>query len=194
MAECYLSSGSLSPIKDKRASYSVTTSLSSHLPIDSVVAATSQSLPKDIGEVLQRFTLLRSICDLDPRSGASVKLDRIVEILQAVKEAGEKAVVFSYLLCPLDVLAKRLARKHPPIGAVSLTGELTTDERGRVIQNFKSDERVVALLCSSSFDEDCFFYEKPPCLGDWARGFFGSLRFQGSPRPDSDNNLNSVSW
>ena len=112
-------------------------------------SARSQSLPKDIGEVLQRFTLLRSICDLDPRSGASVKLDRIVEILQAVKEAREKAVVFSYLLRPLDVLAKRLARKHPPIGAVSLTGKLTTDERGRVIQNFKSDERVVALLCSS---------------------------------------------
>ena len=66
-------------------------------------SARSKPLSKDVGDVLQRFTLLRSICDVDPQSGSSSKLDRIVEILQAVREAEEKAVVFSYLLQPLDV-------------------------------------------------------------------------------------------
>ena len=112
-------------------------------------SARAQAFPNDMGEILQRFTLLRSICDLDHKSEASVKLDRIVEILQTVKHAGEKAVVFSHLLHPLDVLARRLAREYPLIGSVSLTGELKIDERERVIQHFKSDEKVVALLCSS---------------------------------------------
>ena len=112
-------------------------------------SARSKPLSKDAGDVLQRFTLLRSICDVEPQSGSSSKLDRIVEILRDVREAGEKAVVFSYLLRPLDVLAKRLAQEHLHLGAVTLTGELTTDERERVLRKFKSDESIVALLCSS---------------------------------------------
>lgn len=112
-------------------------------------SARSQPLPKDVGEVLQRLTLLRSICDVDPRSGASTKLNRTVEILQAVQEAGEKAVVFSYLLKPLDILAERLAREHPLLETVTLTGELATAERERVLRNFKSAKSIVALLCSS---------------------------------------------
>ena len=112
-------------------------------------AARSQPLPKSDGEVLQRLTLLRSICDVDPESGASAKLDRVVEILQDVQQAGEKAVVFSYLLQPLDVLVVRLAQKHPLLRVVTLTGELTTDERGRVLRDFKTDKEVVALVCSS---------------------------------------------
>ncbi len=112
-------------------------------------AARSQPLPKDAGEALKRLTLLRSICDVAPRNGASAKLNRIVDILQGVQEAGEKAVVFSYLLQPLNVLARRLTREHPLLGVVTLTGELTTAERGRVLQDFKTNEKVVALLCSS---------------------------------------------
>lgn len=111
--------------------------------------AKSKPLSKDIGEVLQRFNLMRSICDMEPKSESSSKLDRIVEILQAVDGLDEKAVVFSYHLRPLEVLAKRLARHHPQIEVVTLTGKLTSDERVRVLQEFKSHKRIVALLCSS---------------------------------------------
>lgn len=111
--------------------------------------ARSKPLSKDIGEILQRFNLMRSICDLEPKSESSCKLDRIVEILQAVKGLKEKAVVFSYLLRPLEVLAKRLSTTHTGIGAVTLTGKLTGDERARALQEFKSQSGIVALLCSS---------------------------------------------
>ena len=112
-------------------------------------SARSNPLSDDIGEILQRFNLMRSICDLDPRSESSSKLDRIEEILQAVLEAKEKAVVFSYLLRPLDVLARRLVRQNPHLGVVSLTGKLTNDDRDRALREFKSEQRIVALLCSS---------------------------------------------
>ena len=111
--------------------------------------ARSQALPKEVGEVLQRLTILRSICDAEPASGASAKLDRILEILQAVQYAGEKAVVFSYTLRPLELLLDLMTQERPALGAVTLTGRLTTAERTRAIQRFKSDDDVVALLCSS---------------------------------------------
>ena len=113
------------------------------------VSARTQPLPKKFGEVLQRLTLLRSLCDFEPNSGASAKLDRVLEILQKVQDSGEKAVVFSYLLRPLKLLAQRMSREQPSLNSVALTGKLTMNERARVIQKFKSDDRVVALLCSS---------------------------------------------
>lgn len=104
---------------------------------------------KDLGEVLQKLTLLRSICDAEPTSGASVKVDRIVEILHSVQKAGEKAVVFSYLLQPLYFLLRRLTQEEPIIRVALLTGELHSDLREKVISEFKSDDSIVALLCSS---------------------------------------------
>lgn len=104
---------------------------------------------KDLGEVLQKLTLLRSICDAEPTSGASVKIDRIVEILHSVQKASEKAVVFSYLLQPLYFLLRRLTQEEPLIRVALLTGELHSDLREKVISEFKSDDSIVALLCSS---------------------------------------------
>ena len=100
-------------------------------------------------DILKRLTLMRSICDADPATGASVKLDRVVEILESVRAVNEKAVVFSYLLQPLSVLAQRLARACPTMRTVSLTGQLSVAEREQVLHEFKSDEGIVALLCSS---------------------------------------------
>ena len=67
-----------------------------------------QSLPGN--ELLAGLNELRSICDLHAASGQSAKLDRIVSILHDVAESGEKAVVFSFLLGPLDVLGQMLAQ------------------------------------------------------------------------------------
>ena len=58
-------------------------------------------------------------------------------------------MVFSYTLRPLEILLNRMNQERPPLGAVTLTGKLTTAERTRAIQRFKSDDSVVALLCSS---------------------------------------------
>ena len=89
-------------------------------------AARSQPLSNDVSDGLRRFTLLRSLCDIDPKSESSAKLNRVVEILQLVKEAEEKAIVFSYLLHPLDVLRKRLAR-DPPISRNAFPDRRTYD-------------------------------------------------------------------
>ena len=109
--------------------------------------ARSQPMSKQEGEVLQRLTLLRAICDLDQTSGSSIKLERTVEILDKVKLAGEKAVVFSYTLQPLYVLFGILRRQGTKVEV--LTGKHSVSERSQIIQTFKTHADVVALLCSS---------------------------------------------
>ena len=109
----------------------------------------SKPLSMDFSDVLKRFTILRSICDIDSRTGSSSKLDRIVEILLSVREAEEKAVVFSYLLHPLAILENRLKSMDPRLDAVVLTGKLLARDRERALSRFRNDQGVVALLCSS---------------------------------------------
>ena len=115
----------------------------------SYFTARAKPLRNEMGEVLKRLTILRSICDAEPESGASSKISRTQEILQAVRTAGEKAVVFSYTLRPLELLLSSMAQGRPPLRAATLTGKMTIAERARVIQKFRSDDDVVALLCSS---------------------------------------------
>ena len=109
----------------------------------------SKPMSLEVSDVLKRFTILRSICDADPQTGSSSKLDRIVEILSSVRDAEEKAVVFSYLLQPLEILERRLKLKDSSVNSVVLTGKLPVEERDHVLHRFKTEKDVIALLCSS---------------------------------------------
>ena len=111
------------------------------------VRARSQPMHRHEGEVLQRLTLLRALCDLDQVSGASIKLERILEILDTIRQSGEKAVVFSHTLQPLYALQGILHKQD--IKGELLTGKHSVSERSQIIQDFKSRADIVALLCSS---------------------------------------------
>lgn len=111
------------------------------------VRARSQPMRRHEGEVLQRLTLLRALCDLDQHSGASAKLERILEILDAIRFSGEKAVVFSHTLQPLYALQGILHKQG--IKGELLTGKHSIPERSQIIQSFKIRADIVALLCSS---------------------------------------------
>jgi SNF2 family DNA or RNA helicase len=91
---------------------------------------------------------LRAICDYDPKTEASVKIDRIVEITRSVELADQKAIVFSYLLYPLRLLFKRLLddRRSQPL---FLHGGLTAKERDILLTRFRNDPTVHVLLASS---------------------------------------------
>ena len=95
------------------------------------------------------FNELRAICDVDPSTGESSKLDRVVELLGDIESAGEKAVVFSYVLEPLRTLVKRLSSNGAEIGYVTLTGDLSLEERNAAIERFKTDQGCTALLAST---------------------------------------------
>lgn len=112
-------------------------------------AIVNHRLSKAGGNFLALFNRLRMLCDVDPASGASSKLDRTVELIDDIAKAGEKAVVFSYLIEPLRWLEKRLGAYDPSLQYVVLTGEMALDERNTALEMFRSRQECSALLAST---------------------------------------------
>ena len=98
--------------------------------------------------ILTSINELRSICDFDERTNESAKLDRIVQIIEDVATAGEKAIVFSYLLKPLDILQTRVERHIGKGSVLNLRGSMSSQEREVSIGLFRKSNNVRALLCS----------------------------------------------
>ena len=96
--------------------------------------------------VLATFSRLRAICDVDPSSEESSKIDRVIELLAGISAMGERAVVFSFWKRPLAVLARRLEASSP--GSVQLiTADMTLLERAAAVAHFKNSS--VTLLASA---------------------------------------------
>ena len=100
------------------------------------------------GGYLAVFNRLRSICDLDPETGESSKLDRAAEIIKSAVADDCKTVVFSYMLDPLRQLHKRITAADGDI-ATMLTGEQSLDQRKRSVHRFKTQPDCWVLLAST---------------------------------------------
>ncbi|MXY82865.1 MAG: DEAD/DEAH box helicase, partial [Gemmatimonadetes bacterium] len=101
------------------------------------------------GVELALLTKLQMLCDIDPDSRGSCKVDRILYLLGRILEQDEKAVVFSYRLEPLRELQTRIAKRWGQESAELLLGEMDSDERNHAVTRFRDDKRVLALLASS---------------------------------------------
>ena len=103
----------------------------------------------DPGDELALLTRLLSICDLDPESRNSGKLERILSLLSAICSDGEKAVVFSHRLDPLRELETRLTADHGKGSGLLLVGEMDAEARERTLDRFRNDEASFVLLAST---------------------------------------------
>lgn len=94
---------------------------------------------------LARLNDLRKICNLDPQSQRSCKLDYLVDQLDAVVENNQKALVFSTLPnVTLRKIAPQLQEYHPAL----FDGSLSDNQRESLIRRFQSDEAPHVLLTS----------------------------------------------
>jgi len=98
---------------------------------------------------LALLTRLQGLCDIDPETGQSCKVDRIIHLLGRILERGEKAVIFSYRLEPLRVLRKRIVDSWGAERVVWLTGEMDNEDRDRAVSYFRGDGQALALLAST---------------------------------------------
>ena len=103
----------------------------------------------DHSQELALLTALQALCDIEPESGASSKIERILWRLEAIRGQGEKAVVFSYRLEPLRQLHRRMSERWGQESASLLLGEMDNDERERAVRSFREDGQTLALLASS---------------------------------------------
>lgn len=87
---------------------------------------------------------LKQICNFDPATGESAKLDRLVADLEEVASSGRKAIVFSQWVATLERLRPKLAR----FGPVEYSGRTPTKERDAVIDKFRNDPNCHVILMS----------------------------------------------
>ncbi|MFO0813633.1 MAG: DEAD/DEAH box helicase [Gemmatales bacterium] len=104
----------------------------------------------DLGEtitvqhVFELVMRLKQICNFDPRTGQSAKLDQLVSDMAEVAESGRKAIVFSQWVEPLEVIAQQLR----DFGPLLYHGKVPHKDRQKVLTTFKEDPKKHVILMS----------------------------------------------
>lgn len=97
-----------------------------------------------IQHVFELVLRLKQICNFDPISGASCKLERLEADMEEVAASGQKAILFSQWVETLEVLADRLARFKP----LQYHGRIPHQRRDGVISQFREDPDCHLILMS----------------------------------------------
>ena len=107
-----------------------------------------KSLGAEVGitHVLELITRLKQICNADPKTGESVKLDNIKNRLKQLTAQGHKALIFSQYTNDVSGVAAAVNRLRE-FNPLSLTGDMPQPHRADVIERFKRDDhhKVLAL-------------------------------------------------
>ncbi len=97
-----------------------------------------------IGHVFELVLRLKQICNFDPATGASAKLDRLEAELEEVAQSGRKAIVFSQWVETLKRIKSRLQR----FGPLEYHGRVPSRLRDGVIERFRQDADCHVILMS----------------------------------------------
>jgi SNF2 family DNA or RNA helicase len=97
-----------------------------------------------IQHVFELVLRLKQVCNFDPATGASAKLERLTADLEEVAASGQKALVFSQWVKTLDRLKGHLAS----FGPLEYHGGVPSSKRDDVLKRFKEDPSKHVLLMS----------------------------------------------
>ena len=97
-----------------------------------------------IQHVFELVLRLKQICNFDPSTGASCKLERLEADLEEIAASGQKAIVFSQWVNTLDKISDRLQRFNP----LHYHGRIPSKQRDGVIERFKNDPKHTVILMS----------------------------------------------
>ncbi|MBN1909097.1 MAG: DEAD/DEAH box helicase [Pirellulales bacterium] len=97
-----------------------------------------------IQHVFELVLRLKQICNFDPATQASAKLERLEADLEEVADSGRKAIVFSQWVQTLEQLRDRLGRFRP----LEYHGRVPTARRDAVLAQFRDDPSCHVLLIS----------------------------------------------
>ena len=95
-----------------------------------------------VQHVFQLVMRLKQICNFDPRTGESAKLEQMLTDMEEVAACGRKAIVFSQWVEPLEVLAKALGK----FGPLLYHGRVPQNDRTPILDRFKADPDKHVLL------------------------------------------------
>ncbi|MDB4533432.1 DEAD/DEAH box helicase [Vicingaceae bacterium] len=96
-----------------------------------------------IQHVFELVLRLKQICNFDPATNSSCKMERLSADLEEVAASGNKAIVFSQWVKSLDQIGQQLAPYNP----LAYHGKIPSRRRDAVLQEFKENpERTVLLM------------------------------------------------
>jgi SNF2 family DNA or RNA helicase len=111
---------------------------------EGVVRLNSLGATITVQHVFELIMRLKQICNFDPLTGQSAKLEQLQADLAEVVDSGRKAIVFSQWVQPLEILAKALA----PFGPIQFHGQVPARQRPVLLERFKNDPKKHVLLMS----------------------------------------------
>lgn len=97
-----------------------------------------------VQHVFELVMRLKQICNFDPLTGQSAKLEQLVADMTEVAESGRKAIVFSQWVEPLETIARALE----PFGPLQYHGRIPHSERQPILDQFKQDPTKHVILMS----------------------------------------------
>ncbi len=97
-----------------------------------------------IQHVFELVLRLKQICNFDPVTGSSAKLERLVADMEEVTASGYKAIVFSQWVGSIDKMRPALER----FGPLEYHGRIPHKKRDGVIDQFKNDPSKSVILMS----------------------------------------------
>jgi SNF2 family DNA or RNA helicase len=111
---------------------------------DGVVRLNALGDTLTVQHVFELVLRLKQICNFDPATGQSAKLEQLLVDMQEVADSGRKAMVFSQWVEPLEFLARALK----PFGPLQFHGRVPGNQRQAVLELFKKDSTKHVLLMS----------------------------------------------
>jgi superfamily II DNA or RNA helicase len=97
-----------------------------------------------VQHVFQLVMRLKQICNFDPRTGASAKMEQLTADMEEVASTNNKAILFSQWVEPLESIAAALAEYNP----VQYHGKIPQPERQPILDKFKADPIHKIILMS----------------------------------------------
>jgi SNF2 family DNA or RNA helicase len=97
-----------------------------------------------IQHVFELVLRLKQICNFDPATGASAKLERLVADMEEVAASGQKAILFSQWVNSIEQMKPALER----FGTLEYHGRVPHKQREGVIKQFKEDPSKHIILMS----------------------------------------------
>ncbi|MFT5300524.1 MAG: SNF2 family DNA or RNA helicase [Mariniblastus sp.] len=97
-----------------------------------------------IKHVFELVLRLKQICNFDPSTGESSKIDRLKADMEEVAASGQKAIVFSQWVNTLKVIGKQLPEHNP----LEYHGRIPSKQRDPILEEFKNNPKRNVLLMS----------------------------------------------
>lgn len=109
-----------------------------------VVQLTDMGETLTIQHVFELILRLKQICNFDPATGSSCKLERLEADMEEIAASGKKAIVFSQWVDTLTKIHETLAR----FGPMQYHGRIPSKQRDHVIRQFQEDPSKHVILMS----------------------------------------------